>query len=225
MKKISKESLAHLAEVMPQLSENEQRECVGGKVVIVDRNGNVLRGNSQIINGYTKLESDTENVYWYVMGKDGNIQSSYKSAGSVSNNNPNGAMNNMDFEGTGINKNVMAFLSENTNVEWGMALREDEATSGYYGRLNTSNDPGQVDVLDYGTGYTEWYHSHPFDDRRGNEFGPSSGDYEVVSMLTDEKNGYNYKKCTVYEARTGEWITFYGKKSEGEVYENEMTRP
>ena len=47
----------------------------------------------------------------------------------------------------------------------------------------------------------------------------------MISKLTDEKNGYNYRKITVYEPLTGEWITYYGKKGEGEVYENEMTRP
>lgn len=225
MKQLTKKNLAELAKTMPSLSESEQKNFIGGTVVIVDRHGNIVQGNNQLIKDYSTLNADKENVYWYVQGKDGTIENNFKSAGSISNNNHNGAINDMDMEGTAINKDVMSFLACNTDVEWSMALRDEESNSGYYGRINTSNSPDKVDVLDYGTGYTEWYHSHPFDNRRPEELGPSSGDYEVANKLTSEDSGYNYKKCTVYEARTGEWITYYGKKDDDEVYVKDMTRP
>ena len=161
--KLTKESLAELAKVMPQLSEEEQRDCVGGKVVIVDQNGNLVRGNNQIINDYQAREQDTEHVYWYVTGDDGKVLNSIMSNGSVSSSNNNGSVKDMDMEGTAVNKNVMKFLSSSTSVEWGMALREEESNSGFYGRISTSDN---CDLSsDSYTGYTEWYHSHPLDEK------------------------------------------------------------
>ena len=211
---------------MPRLSEEEQRECVGGTVVLVDRKGNVLRASDHksLIPDFWKKEKDEDHVYWFVMDKNEKTITSYVSDGSLHNNTLNGGMNDMDMEGSAVNKNVLEFLSPNTSVEWGMALKEDDSISGYYGRIVTSNDEGNVELTHHITGYTEWYHSHPKDDRAPEDFGPSSGDYEQAQILTSGEDGFTYTECTVYEARTGEWITYYGKKDEGEVYENEMKR-
>ena len=133
MKQLTKKNLAELAKTMPSLSESEQKNFIGGTVVIVDRHGNIVQGNNQLIKDYSTLNADKENVYWYVQGKDGTIENNFKSAGSISNNDHNGAINDMDMEGTAINKDVMSFLACNTDVEWSMALRDEESNSGYYG--------------------------------------------------------------------------------------------
>lgn len=49
MKQLTKKNLAELAKTMPSLSESEQKNFIGGTVVIVDRHGNIVQGNNQLI--------------------------------------------------------------------------------------------------------------------------------------------------------------------------------
>ena len=42
MKQLTKKNLAELAKTMPSLSESEQKNFIGGTVVIVDRHGNIV---------------------------------------------------------------------------------------------------------------------------------------------------------------------------------------
>ena len=126
----------------------------------------------------------------------------------------------MDYEGTAINKGTLRFLANNTEVEWMMA----ENISGSYGRLTTSNSKTGVgyDYEHIWEGYDAMYHSHPR--RYGPDrayLGPSDADREATGFFA--KAGYS--KCSIYEATTDEWVTYYGKKDSDEVYENEMTRP
>lgn len=76
MKKLTKMNLDELAKVMPVLSEVEQRQFVGGDLVIIDRKGFILDPSfypnmSEIISGIELKQNDTSQTYWYVVSPEG----------------------------------------------------------------------------------------------------------------------------------------------------------
>ena len=221
MKKLTKKSLEELAQVMPVLSEMEMRECIGGDMIILNREGQILStGDTEMYRGvipdYDIKMNDEKNTHWVVISPSGDFVGSCSSMGSLKRNGSEydsgvANINNLDLEGSAINKDVLKFLGNNTDVEWMMLENE----SGNYSRLMTDNKENGVSV-DGGmlSGYTTVYHTHP--DIDGKDPLPSQVDRNSIS---DFQAG-GIQKCVVYSAKDKKWYVYYGEAGNGEVQYN-----
>ena len=222
MKKLTKKSLRELAVIMPQLSEVEQRDFVGGDVIVVDKDGHYLGGDASqfkekiagIGYDYEKVANDPTHTLWVIEKYSGRFDSCYLGDGSIKNNKDSGSKDEFDFEGTGINRDALRFLGEHTNVEWMMY----EDMSGEYGRLQTSHLSdgfnGMISSNMNGHTYTTAIHTHP--DMEGKDPKPSKLDTSMTGAFIDA----GFDKCMIYSAKTNSWVVYMGEKdkSKNEKY-------
>lgn len=146
-----------------------------------------------------ELQDDHTKTYWKIVDGRNTIGAQFESIGSIQKN-TDGLNMECDLEGTGVTKEVLAFLAENTSVEWGMVYRSQ---SGGYGRLFNDHDSEQVEIPFYPE-YNELYHTHPY--RSDGNGGVSEEDY----MASGELGGSGYTKAAVYDATSHTWITYWG---------------
>lgn len=212
---------------MPILSEVEQRHCIGGDVVVVNRNGQFIGNDgghyAENIEGYAQYANDPNKTIWVVVTERGQYYDSMISSGadSVKNNHHSGQTDKgTDLEGYGITRDVLSFLGENTKVEWMMF--EDE--SGYRRLLSESGEHEYNRTFskeDFnGRNYTVACHTHP--DVYGYDGMPSGKDKANTGAFID----LGFNKCMVYSAKYNSWIVYYGEadKSEDEVYEDDVRK-
>lgn len=214
MKKLTKSSLEELAQTMPVLSEMEQRMCIGGDLVIVDEKGSILDpalhpNMSKIISGIELKQNDNSQTHWYVVSSGG---------GKVLDNcTVNGRVNSVSgmslagndpvLEGSAVTTNVLKMLGDHTDVEWMMA----EKASGNFGRLTTSKDPTRVyydpnKLKENWGGFSDIYHTHPYQGRDAEDTGVSQTDRENTGDFIEA----GFQRCHVYDATKKEWKKYYG---------------
>ena len=219
MKKLTKSSLEELAQVMPVLSEKEQRMYMGssGDVMALDMNGNVINDTAMLreqIPDYDKQVADTKNTYWYVFNGD-QIVGNCVSEGTVKFNEvPSGYANVRDMEGTAVNRDVLQMLGESTDIEW-MMFQNDSG----YARLITEQRPDGVDYqIANDQNYNTVCHTHP--ELTGYNPRPSDEDRASTGLFMD----MGIDKCMIYSDLTNSWIVYHGEadREKGEKYENEV---
>ncbi len=215
-RKLTRQTLDELAQTMKCLTTDEQKNYVGGKVILVSKNGTMSSSHNAdiagtLISGYKDMEEDSENTYFCVMGLAGEESHIHKSTGTVTSvENYGESDSNYTLQGSAINIQTLEFLSKTTNVEWGMLedAVQGEGESKVPSRLFTSGNSSSVDV--YGmnrdengkpipyTGFDSIYHTHP----QGSD--PSEIDDGMAKKLKD----YGVTKNYVVNPLTGKVVPY-----------------
>lgn len=170
-KKLTRKTLDQLAESMIILCKEEQMDFIGGKMVIATQNGelsttfdsNII---GSIISDYKTMEDDKEKVYWCVLDNNGGYKV-HSSVGTI--NSSESYANGLSIQGSAVNKDTFKFLSQNTDVEWGMFEdnQQDESEEKVASQLFTSGrshdivPPGRKPGQSTYGGFDTMYHSHP----------------------------------------------------------------
>ena len=214
MKKLTRKRLEDLALEVPVLNEIEQRDCIGGKIVAIDKEGNIVTASAGMLGlsstDYNYQTNDADRTYWHVVDNKGKSKASYIQNGNFTSNQPNGAINDMDIEGSSVDRGLLSFVGANTKVEW-MYLESTNESGETYGRLITNNNRTEVLFSCTYTGFTTMIHSHP----SGSILSLSEADQQITGTLIR----LGYSKLMVYDVETNQWITYYGDADErlGEV--------
>ena len=103
---------------------------------------------------------------------------------------------------SGASRKLFEFLSENTDVEWGLSCNNDGRNPDGVMTTNYNESTVRPDTNLINPGYESLYHSHP----HGN--GPSPDDEEYYATLRNRKNQelYDYEYMFVYNPLNGSYI-------------------
>lgn len=183
MKKITRKNLMDLAKCMPQLSEFEQRECIGGDKFIFNTKGELVERISCEMNSF--WVGDKSIVL------SGALSVSFESG--------------VGLEGNAVNKEVFEFFAQNTDVEWALS------TSGnMQGFLYSSNDESSINAkFAMRKGYDSFYHNHGGNYANSDNIDmsyiqrcPSPND---LARRAEMMNGdYDYQETYIYNEACGD---------------------
>lgn len=211
MKKLTRISLDELAQVMPVLSEWEQKQFVGGDIFYMDRFGRIDPERTEICPGRDQIltspdPADSESTGFYIDIPYGMKLSSYDFSDNDSGAKTNKGLLFEDIGASGNYANEKKFfeqLVQGTDVEWGWATNKKNGG----GKLFSSHQGGSVDCGPaYTKGYDSLTHSHA-------QLTPNPGGYELDNQQSVEdesvqrnlrrkdKNGeriYDYKEFDIY---------------------------
>ena len=189
MKTLKRLHLAELERIMPTLDTIEQSAIFGGDKFCFNTSGYC----------YNIIEDDGPDEIYVDGAKSGYILESGKL-------NVSGTMTKgkSGTRITGGNKNLFKYLSNNTEVEWGMSYNDIGENPD--GIIDTNYSTGGVEFQPI-EGYDTYIHSHP-----GGTPTASDLDNEIKSTYTGHgryAEKYNYKKFQIY-----------GRDERGNEFEN-----
>ncbi|MEG1580475.1 MAG: JAB-like toxin 1 domain-containing protein [Bacteroidaceae bacterium] len=162
MKKLTKSNLEELAKVMPVLSEEEQKEYVGGDLIYMNRAGQIMDRTIQDGADVICFEAPEGELTGarYTMPKDYRLESySYDitdSSGTVT-----GQGQGVVFKKYGSSGNNMEMFEtfvENTDVEWGLSNNKSNGNAALF---SSHNHTELQNFYEQGTQFDSSIHSHP----------------------------------------------------------------
>lgn len=171
-KKVKRLSLSKIEKQMKTLTIKEKLSTIGGKTIYMDSNGSII-DVTEDHSGWTYINI-VEQVYGAGYNKFEVLNSWYTQREI----NSNGGISFYSFAGDGVTNELFEFLTQNTNVEWGLHESDNKYSIVETTYGNSSLYPG------YYQGYQGFYHNHQYTPN------PSGNDYKAKDAL--EKYGYQY---------------------------------
>ena len=185
-KKVGKLPLCKLEKQMQKLTEKDKLSIIGGKTIYMDQDG-IIVGSTEDHPGWTYINI-VESVYGIGYNKFKVLNSWYTQREI----NSNGGLGFYSFTGNGVTNELFEFLTQNTNVEWGLHESDDK-----YSVIETTHGSSSI-YPGYYQGYQGFYHNHQYSSN------PSKSDYQSKEIFA----GYGYEYFGIYYEKDGKYYYY-----------------